>query len=103
MVRVCVMLKKIHQLVQEISYIQDNDLQDGIKVTKILMCLKPVTMIYPLKSDEYPLKSDEYPFICSINISILAIKSAFVGWVLTSKMGSHCHQNTISSLDCPKV
>ena len=41
--------------------------------------------------------------ICSKNISILAIKSTFVGWVLTLKMEGHCHQNIISSLDCPKA
>ena len=81
MVYIYVSLKKIHPLVQEIPYIQDYDLENGVKVTKTLLCLKPVTMIYPLKSDEYP------PF-CSRNISILAIKSAFVVWVLTLKMGN---------------
>ena len=71
-------------------------LENGVKVTKTLICLKPVTIIYPPKSDEYLS-------ICSKNISILAIKSTFVGWVLTLKMGGHCHQNIISSLDCPKA
>ena len=66
-------------MVQEISYIQDYDLENGIKVTKSLICLKPVTMLYPLKSDEYQ-------YICSRNISILAVKSTFVDWVLTLKM-----------------
>ena len=67
-------------MVQEISYIKDYDTENGVKVTKTLLCLKPVTTIYPLKSDDYPS-------ICSRNISILAIKSTFVGWVLTLKMG----------------
>ena len=74
----------------------DYDLENGVKVTKTLMCLKPVIMIYPLKSDEYPS-------ICSRNISILAIKLTFVGWVLTLKIRGHCHQNIISSLNCPKA
>ena len=87
MVHLC---KKIHLLVQDVSYIQDYDLENGVKVTKILICLKPVTVIYPLKSDEYSS-------ICSRNISILAIKSTFLGWLLTLKMRGHCHQNTISS------
>ena len=95
MVHLC-KFEKIHPLVQEISYIQDFDLENGVKVTKTLICLKPVTMVCPLKSDEYPP-------ICSRNISILAIKSPFEGWVLTLKMRSHCHQNIISSLDCPKA
>ena len=57
----------------------------------------------------YPLKSSVYPSICSRNISILAIKSTFVVWVLTLKMGGggggrgRCHQNRISFLDCPKA
>ena len=89
-------LKKIHPLVQEISYIQDYVLENGVKVTKTVICLKPVTMVYPLKSGEYQS-------ICSRNISILAIKSPFEGWVLTLKMRGHCHQNIISSLDCPKA
>ena len=98
-----VSVKKIHPLVQDISDIQDYDLENRVKVTKTLTCLKTVTMIYPLKSDEYPS-------ICSRNISILAIKSTFVGWVLTLKMdgggggeGGHCHQNIISSLYSPKA
>ena len=37
----------------------------------------------------------------------VAIKSTFLGWVLTLKMGGggggHHHQNIISSLDCPKA
>ena len=74
-----VSLKTIHPLVQEISYIQDYDLENKVKVTKTLLCLKPVTMIYPLKSDECPS-------ICSRNISILAIKSTFISWVVTLKM-----------------
>ena len=37
---------------QEIPYIQDYDLENGVKVTKTLTCLKPVTTIYQLKSDE---------------------------------------------------
>ena len=82
-------------------YKQDYDLEYGVKVTKTLIYLKPVTMIYQLKSDDYPS-------ICSRNISILAIKSAFVCLVLTLKMeggggGGHCHQNIISSLECPKA
>ena len=56
------------------------NLENGVKVTKSLTGLKPVTMIYPFKSDEYPS-------ICSRNILILAIQSTFVGWVLTLKMG----------------
>ena len=59
---------------------QDYDFENGVKVTKTLICLKPITMIYPLKSDESPS-------ICSRNISILAIKSLFVGWVLSLKLG----------------
>ena len=66
--------------VQEITYIQDYELENGVKLTKTLIYLKPVAMIYPLKSDEYPS-------ICSRNISILAIYSTFVDWVLTLKMG----------------
>ena len=60
----------MHLLVQEISYIQDYALEIGVKVTNTLICHKPVTMIYPLKSDEYP-------FICSRYILILAIKLNF--------------------------
>ena len=52
----------IYPLVQEISYIQDYDLENGVKVTKNFTCLNSVTTIYPLKSDEYP-------YICSRNNS----------------------------------
>ena len=83
-------LVKIYPLVQEISYIQDYALENGVKVTQNFTCLKSVTTIYPLKYDEYPS-------ICSRNISILAIKSTFVDWVLTLKMGGHPHYNVISS------
>ena len=31
---ICVSVKKIHPLVQEISYIQDYDLENGVKVTQ---------------------------------------------------------------------
>ena len=58
----------IHPLIQEISYIHDYDLENGVKVTKTVAYLKPVKMVYPLKSEEYPS-------ICSRNISFLAIKS----------------------------
>ena len=71
---------------------QDYDLENVVMVTKTLKCLTPVTMVYPLKSHEYPS-------ICSRNISLLAIKSPFEGWVLTLKMRGHCHQNIISSVD----
>ena len=54
----------------KLSYIQDYGLENGAKV------IKPVTMMYPLKSEKYP-------FICSRNISILAIQSTFVSWLLT--------------------
>ena len=33
---------------------QDYDLENGVKVTQNFTCLKSVTTIYPLKSDEYP-------------------------------------------------
>ena len=49
-----VSLETIHPLIQEISYIQDYDLKNRVKVTKIFTCLNSVTIIYPLKSDEYP-------------------------------------------------
>ena len=39
-------LKKIHSLVQEIFYLQDYHLQNGVKVTKIVSALKLVTVIY---------------------------------------------------------
>ena len=87
-----VSLKKIHPLVQEKSYIQDYDLENGVKVTKILTCFKTVTKIYLLKSEKYPC-------ICSRSISILAIKSTFVSWLLTLKMES-MYQNLVKLLDC---
>ena len=33
---------------------KDYDLENGVKVTKTLICLKPVKIILPLKSDDYP-------------------------------------------------
>ena len=39
---------KIHPLVQEISYIQDDDLEKGVKVNKKFTCLKSVTRISSL-------------------------------------------------------
>ena len=62
------------------SYIQEYDLENGVKVTPNLTCLKSVTTVYPLKSDEYPS-------ICSGNISFLAIKQTFVSWLVTLKIG----------------
>ena len=74
-------LERIHPLVQKISYIQDCDLENGVKVTKTFTCLNSVITIYPLKSDEYPS-------ICSRYISFLAIKPTFVSLLVTLKMGS---------------
>ena len=51
------------------SYIQDYDPENEVKVTKTVACLKPVTMIYPLKPDEYPS-------IFSGNILFVTIKSS---------------------------
>ena len=59
-----VSLEKIYPLVQEISYIHDYDLENGVKVTQNFTYLNSVTTI--------PLKSDEYPSICS---KIKAIKA----------------------------
>ena len=39
-------LRKIHPLVQKIFYLQDYDLENEVKVTKILSALKLVTVIY---------------------------------------------------------
>ena len=80
-------MKKIHPLGQEISYIQDYDLENGVQVTKTVTCLKPITMIYPLKSDEYPS-------ICSRNISFLAIKSTFVSQRMTLKIGPRSSEHS---------
>ena len=76
-----VSLEKIHPLLQEIFYIQEYDLENGVKVTKNFRCLKSVTTIYPLTSDDYLS-------ICSRNTTFLAIKSLFVSWLVTLKMGS---------------
>ena len=57
---------------RDIRHTRDYDLENGAKVTQNLICLQPVTMVYPLKSDEYPS-------ICSRNISIVAIKSPSEG------------------------
>ena len=46
--------EKIHQLIQEIFFIQDYNLENGVKVTKKFICFKPVKIKYQLKSDEYP-------------------------------------------------
>ena len=61
-----VSLEKIYPLAQEISYIQDYDLENGSR------------------SPKTSLKSDEYPSICSY--LILAIKATFVNWAVTLKM-----------------
>ena len=61
--------------------LQDYDLENGVKVTQNFTCLKSVTTIYPLKCDKYP-------HICLRNISFLAIKSTFVKWLVTLKVGS---------------
>ena len=65
-----VSLEKLYPLVQEISYIQDYTLENGVKVTQNLTYLNYVTPIYPLKSDEYPP-------ICSKKYLIFSKKSNF--------------------------
>ena len=49
---------------------QDYDLENGVKVTKTVIYLKLVKMIYSLKSDEHPS-------ICSRNISFISNKINF--------------------------
>ena len=79
MVHLCKIEENLSTGSKEICYTQDYDLENAVKVIKSLICLKPVTMIYPLKSGEYPS-------ICSRKIAILAIKSTFVGWSVTLKL-----------------
>ena len=45
-------LKKIHSLVQKIFHLQDYDLENEVKVNKILSALEFVTIIYLCKFDE---------------------------------------------------
>ena len=45
-------LKKIHPLVQKIFHLQDYELENEVKVTKILTVLKLVTMMYLCKFEE---------------------------------------------------
>ena len=65
-----VSLEKIYPLVKEISYIQNYDLENGVKVIQNFTFLNTVTTIYPLKSDEYPS-------ICSKKYLIFSNKSNF--------------------------
>ena len=55
--------KKIHLLVQKIFHLQDYDLENEVKATKDKTYHKPVTMIYPCKSEEYPSVSKRNMFI----------------------------------------
>ena len=47
-------MEKIHPLVLKISYIDDYDLENEVKVTKIKSPLKLVQMMYPCKFGEIP-------------------------------------------------